>query len=80
MVSFWHVFFVDLFWYVWHRDIRSVLNKLAEEEFMVIMSGDVVGGCPFHSQWQLCKLWQTALTCTSAQLGSLCCMDHVQDC
>jgi hypothetical protein len=50
MVSFWHVFFVDLFWYVWHQDTHSVLKKLAEEKFMVVISGDAGGGCPFHGQ------------------------------
>jgi hypothetical protein len=44
MVSFWHVFFVDLLWYVWCQEIRSVLNKLAEEKLMGVMSGDAGGG------------------------------------
>ena len=50
MVSFWHVFFVDLLWYVWCQEIHNVLNRLAEEKFMGVMSGDAGGGCPFHSQ------------------------------
>jgi hypothetical protein len=45
MVSFWHVFFVDIFWYIWHQNIHSALNKLAEEKFMGVMSGDAGEGC-----------------------------------
>ena len=49
MVSFWRVFFVDWL-YVWRREMCSVLNKLAEEKFIGVMSGGAGGGCPFHSQ------------------------------
>jgi hypothetical protein len=43
-------FLVDLFWYVGRQDMNSVLNKVAEEKFMGVMSGDVGEGCPYHSQ------------------------------
>jgi len=37
-------FFVDIFWYIWHQDLHSTLNKLAEEKVMGVMSGDAGGG------------------------------------
>lgn len=86
------VFFVDIFWYIWHQDLHSTLNKLAEEKVMGVMSGDAGGGCPFHSQGQLCILRQTALKLLDHDLNKcevgvihyvLCgkgSMDHVQGC